>query len=59
MQEATFASLAYNNKKKMTRREKFLEEMERVIPWEELLKIVRKHYPKKGRGRQPIPLEQY
>jgi len=57
IQGPTFASLAYDNKKKQTRREKFLEEMDRVIPWEELLKIVRKHYPKKGNGRQPMPLE--
>jgi len=57
IQGPTFASLAYDNKKKQTRREKFLEEMDRVIPWEELLKIIRKHYPKKGNGRQPMPLE--
>ena len=53
----TFSSLAYDNKKKKTRREKFLTEMDQVIPWEELLKITRKHYPKKGNGRQPMPLE--
>ena len=53
----TFARLAYDNKKKKTRREKFLEEMDQVIPWEELLKITRKRYPKKGNGRQPMPLE--
>ena len=53
----TFASLAYDSKKKRTRREKFLEEMDRVIPWEELLKIVRHQYPKKGNGRQPLPVE--
>ena len=53
----SFASLAYDNKKKKTRREKFLEEMDRVIPWGELLKITRKRYPKKGNGRQPMPLE--
>lgn len=53
----TFASLAYDSKKKKTRREKFLEEMDRVIPWEDLLKIVRHQYPKKGNGRQPMPVE--
>jgi IS5 family transposase len=53
----TFASLAYDNKKKKTRREKFLEEMDRVIPWERLLKIVRHRYPKKGNGRQPMPVD--
>ncbi|MDD5094547.1 MAG: IS5 family transposase [Dehalococcoidia bacterium] len=57
MNGPSFASLAYDNKKKRTRREKFLEEMDRVIPWEELLKIVRKRYPKKGNGRQPMPVE--
>jgi len=53
----TFASLAYDNKKKKTRRERFLAEMDQVIPWAELLKIARKRYPKKGNGRQPMPLE--
>ncbi|MCG7853158.1 MAG: IS5 family transposase [Methanosarcinaceae archaeon] len=53
----TFASLAYDSKKRKTRREKFLAEMDRVIPWAELLKIIRKHYPRAGNGRQPMPLE--
>jgi len=57
MKRPTFASLAYDNKKKKTRREKFLEEMDRVIPWDDLLKIVRHRYPKKGKGRQPMPVE--
>jgi IS5 family transposase len=57
MRGPSFASLAYDNKKKKTRREKFLEEMDQVIPWAELLKIVRKYYPKAGNGRQPMPLE--
>jgi hypothetical protein len=51
----SFASLAYENKK--TRREKFLEEMNQVIPWEELLQDTKKYYPKAGNGRQPMPLE--
>jgi transposase, IS5 family len=57
MKRASFASLAYDNKKKRTRREKFLEEMDQVIPWEELLTAVKKYYPKAGNGRQPMPLE--
>ena len=43
MMTVSFASLAYENKKKTTRREKFLEEMNKVIPWEELLQIVNKY----------------
>ena len=57
MKGPSFASLAYDSKKKKTRRERFLEEMDQVIPWADLLKIIRRHYPKAGNGRQPMPLE--
>lgn len=57
MKSLSFASLAYENKKKKTRREKFLEEMDRVIPWKELIGVIRPYYPKAGNGRQPMPLE--
>ena len=53
----TFSSLAYENKKKKTRREKFLEEMDQVIPWEELIGIISPYYPGIGNGRQPMPIE--
>ncbi|MCL2877035.1 MAG: transposase, partial [Betaproteobacteria bacterium] len=44
--------------KKQTRRERFLSEMEAVIPWPELLSLIEPHYPKPGRrDRQPMPLE--
>jgi len=57
MMTMTFASLAFENKKKQTRREKFLEEIDKVIPWGELLQVITGYYPKAGNGRQPIPLE--
>ena len=57
MNSLSFASLAYDNKKKKTRREKFLQEMDKVIPWRELIQIIERHYPKAGNGRQPMPLE--
>jgi len=57
MKTASFASLVYENKKKKTRREQFLEEMDRVIPWEELLQVIMPYYPRAGNGRQPMPLE--
>jgi IS5 family transposase len=56
MQNLTFASLAYDNKKRKTRRELFLEEMNRVIPWLEITQIIEPFYPKAGNGRQPMPL---
>ena len=57
MRTVSFASLAYENKKKRTRREEFLEEMNQVIPWKELLQIVDKYYPVAGNGRHPMPME--
>src|SRR4030043_1612013 len=57
MNTLSFASLAYDNKKKKTRREKFLQEMDRVIPWKDLIQIIEEYYPKAGNGRQPMPLE--
>ncbi len=42
---------------KQTRRERFLEEMNRVVPWSELCALVEPHYPKAGNGRRPVGLE--
>lgn len=57
MSQPSFAALAYTNKKKKTRREKFLEEMNQVVPWAGLLKVIAPHYPKAGNGRPPLGLE--
>lgn len=57
MKQKTFAGLAWEGKKKLTRRERFLTEMDGVIPWERLLKLIEPHYPQgKGGGRPPMPL---
>lgn len=57
MKQTSFASLTFDAKKKQTRREKFLVEMERAVPWDALLAVIEPHYPKAGRrGRQPMPL---
>ena len=39
-----------------SRRQVFLTEMERVVPWSGLEDSIRPHYPAFGRGRQPYPL---
>jgi len=58
MKQTTFASQAFNAKKRQTRREKFLAEMEQVVPWTELVGVIAPYYPKAGRrGRPPMPLE--
>jgi len=57
MKALSFASLSYESKKKKTRREQFLAEMDQVIPWEAMLKFISPYYPKAGNGRKPMPLE--
>lgn len=57
MSQISFADAEYAGKRKKTRREVFLEEMELVVPWKALLKVIEPHYPVAGRGRRPYPLE--
>jgi len=56
MDQLTFSEAEYNQKSRKTRREKFLEQMDELIPWPKLEKKIKRHYPKKGKGRQPYPL---
>jgi IS5 family transposase len=59
-QQLSFAQAEFQAKKKVTRRERFLGEMEQVVPWAALLEELRPHdYPKAGQGpgRRPIALE--
>ena len=56
--QVSFAQAEYEKKKKRTRRERFLEKMEQVVPWARLMEVIEPHYPKRGkRGRPPIGLE--
>jgi IS5 family transposase len=56
MSQLTFAEAEYQNKKRKTRRELFLEKMDGLIPWAKLEKKLRKHYPKGENGNPPYPL---
>ena len=57
MSQLSFGDAEYAGKRKKTRREVFLAEMEQVVPWSRLLAVIEPHYPKAGRGRRPYPLE--
>jgi IS5 family transposase len=57
MDQLSFAEAEYAAKRKKTRREVFLEEMELVVPWKDLVKVITPFYPVAGRGRRPYPLE--
>jgi IS5 family transposase len=56
-QISLFVSAARGQKGKLTKREQFLSEMDQVIPWARLVKLIEPHYPKPGKGRPPTPLE--
>jgi transposase, IS5 family len=55
--QTSFAQTEYAAKKKTTRRERFLGEMERVVPWAKLIMLIEPHYPQGHRGRPPVGLE--
>ena len=55
--QPSFSQAEFADKKKITRREKFLTRMEALIPWAKLLAVIEPFYPKGQRGRPPIGLE--
>jgi transposase, IS5 family len=58
MRQMTLAHQAeFQRYSKKTRREEFLEEMDAVVPWSELMALVEPHYPKGETGRKPVGLE--
>ena len=57
MRQQTLASQAsFERFGRKGKRELFLDQMEQVVPWSELLALVEPHYPKAGNGRQPVGL---
>jgi IS5 family transposase len=55
--QMSFAELEYISKKKLTRRERFLAQIEAATPWAQLVAVIEPHYPKGNRGRPRIGLE--
>lgn len=53
MKQQSLASLTYEALKNCTKRETFLNQMERVMPWERLEALIEPHYPKVGKGLSP------
>jgi IS5 family transposase len=50
MKQTSLASHGFNKYAKMTRRSVFLNEMERIVPWADICKLIEPHYPKSGKG---------
>src|SRR5215472_5754834 len=57
MKQLTLAMAGFVRYAKTTRRAVFLAEMERVVPWSTLCRVVEPVYPKAGSGRPPVGLE--
>jgi transposase, IS5 family len=57
MRQITLASQgSFERYGKRTRREKFLEEMDEIMPWAQLQSLIEPYYPKEGNGRPPVGL---
>jgi hypothetical protein len=56
-QQMSFAEAEYESNKRVTRRERFLNEMEQVVAWQRLVKAIEPFYPTGQRRRPPIGLE--
>jgi transposase, IS5 family len=56
MKQVSFAEAEFGLKKKRTRREKFLAEMEQVVPWSRLVAVIEPYYPKNEKGRPRLGL---
>ena len=58
MKQSSFSEVEFAGKKKQTRRERFLAEIEAITPWSSLVAALVPYYPKgEGRGRPPVGLE--
>lgn len=57
MKQQSFSDLEYANRKKKTRREEFLDSMDKIIPWEHWINLIKEYYPSGRRGRPPRGIE--
>ena len=57
MSQMTFSDLEYSMRKRKTKREKFLDIMNEIIPWDEWVEFVRPYYPSGKRGRPTMGIE--
>jgi len=58
MRQKTFAESGFEKHRKLTRREQFLDDMDRVVPWTDLCALIEPFYPRPaGAGRRPVGLD--
>ena len=57
MAQMTLSDMEYANRRRITKREAFLNSMEEIVPWEAWVEIIRPYYYSNRRGRKPIQIE--
>ena len=55
--QPSFSEAEYSGKKLQTRRDQFLNQTEKQVPWQEWIALFKPFYPKGERGRLPIGCE--
>ena len=55
--QKTFADIEYDSRKRKTKREEFLEMMDKIIPWDKWVSMIEPHYPSGKRGRPTKGIE--
>jgi len=55
--QPSFTDIEYSNRRRVSRRERFLETMDSTIPWARWVGLIEPHYYSSTRGRRPKPIE--
>jgi len=54
--QPSFTDIEYGNRRRVSRRERFLETMDATIPWTRWVGLIEPHYYSSTRGRKPKPI---
>ena len=57
MEQLSFTDAEFSNRRKATKRELFLQEMESIIPFDEWVSIIEPYYYSNMKGCKPIAIE--
>jgi len=55
--QSNFTDIEYSSRRHRTKREEFLDSMDKIIPWENWVEIIKPFYPEGKRGRKPVGIE--
>lgn len=56
-QQPSFTDVEYGNRRRVSRREQFLQTMDELIPWDQWVGLITPHYYTGAKGRKPKPVE--